>query len=250
MSMTTIMFGLGLSLFGCTTSNPDDASASGALCANSSDCPSDELCVEKTCQAVDCVTSLDCDLEHFCNNQYECKSGCKEDSDCFAGDSCNTETKECESYGCRSSELDCGIGEFCNQMTSECYKDTRGHCQSYCNWNEVAFGENTNGECANYDMGSGSCMGDFNGSQTGCTGGALCWPNNFNDQTGWYQKIPGTCITFYRFYDCDESSEQEQCPNGFTCQGIPYYDEFGNVIMTDSVCLGDCPYYLENGHIQ
>ena len=247
--MKIIFLGLGLSLVACT-SGSNDPVASGKTCANSSDCPSDELCIEKTCQLVDCATSFDCDLEQYCNNEYECKSGCKEDTDCFAGDSCNTETKECESYGCRTSELDCGIGEFCNEMTSECYEDTRGHCTSYCSWDEAILGENTNGECANYDMGSGSCTGDFYGNQTGCTGGALCYPDDLTNSLGWIQEIPGTCITFYRFYSCDQNSQQEQCPNGFGCYGIPFQDEFGNITYTDPVCLGDCPYYLENGYIQ
>ena len=248
--MKTILLALAFCFTACNSSKPDDAVASGSICANSSDCPSEELCVENTCQQVDCVTSLDCDLAQYCSEDYECKAGCTEDTDCFAGDSCNTETKECESYGCRDSVLDCGIGEFCNEMTAECYQDARGHCQSFCNWNEVAYGENTNGECANFDLGSGSCMGDFYGSQTGCSGGALCWPNDFDDQTGWIQQIPGTCITFYRFFSCDDTSEQEQCPNGFACQGIPYSDENGNITYSDPVCLGDCPYYLDNGYIQ
>lgn len=244
--MSILLFVMSLVLVGCTNSS-DDPVSSGLTCTNSSDCLSEELCVEKTCQAVECATSLDCELEEYCStSKYECKDGCKDDDDCFAGDSCNKEAKECESYGCRTSELDCGIGEFCNELTAECYRDSRGHCESFCTWNEVAFGENTNGECANYDMGSGSCMGDFEGNQSGCSGGDLCWPNDFDDMSGYYQQIPGTCISFYRFFTCDDNSAQEQCPNGFTCQGIPYSD--GTV--TQAVCLGDCPYYLESGYLQ
>ena len=143
--MSILLFVMSLVLVGCTTSS--DNPASGLTCTNSSDCLSEELCVEKTCQAVECATSLDCELEEYCStSKYECKDGCKDDDDCFAGDSCNKETKECESYGCRTSELDCGIGEFCNELTAECYRDSRGHCESFCTWDEVIFGENTNGE--------------------------------------------------------------------------------------------------------
>ena len=130
-------------------------------------------------------------------------------------------------------------------MTAECYEDSRPHCQSKCSWDEIFYGTET-GECANFDMGNGSCMGDFEGSQTGCSNGDICYLDDFEDLSGWYQKIPGTCISFYRFYYCDGNSEQEQCPNGFSCQGLSY----GDGTYTDPVCLGDCPFYLENGFIR
>ena len=246
MMLRFIAFMLSFALVACTGSSSPENTSSGLTCSNSSDCPVDELCLEKTCQAVECASSLDCELEEHCDSDYECKNGCENDEDCFAGDSCDKDAGECETYGCRTSELDCGIGEFCNEMTSECYADNRDHCKSNCTWDEVIYGENTVGECANFDAGSGSCMGDFYGSQSGCSGGALCWPDNLDDQNGYFQQIPGTCITFYRFFTCDDNSAQEQCPNGFTCQGIYYSD--GTV--TQSVCIGDCPYYLENGYIQ
>ena len=119
---------------------------------------------------VDCATSLDCDLEQYCTSNYECVAGCNEDEDCFAGDSCNVDSKECESYGCRDTTLDCAIGEFCNPMTAECFQIHRGHCQSYCSWNDLVYGA-TGYECVNFDMGSGSCSTDINGNQSGCSGG-------------------------------------------------------------------------------
>ena len=245
LSKTSILLLCVASITACTTSSSSsEVNSSGLSCVNSSDCMDGELCVEKSCQRVDCVTSADCDIENYCNSSYECVSGCKEDTDCYAGDSCNTDAKECESYGCRSTELDCEVGEFCNPMTSECYYDTRGHCKNYCAWDDLLYGA-SGGECVNFDSGSGSCMVDYNGNQTGCSGGALCYPNDPSDPNWYWSSIPGRCITFYKALYCDANSSQEQCPNGFNCTPLNYSDG----TQTPPVCLGDCQFYSENGYI-
>lgn len=242
-----MILSLLIGLLACTpTPTGESKVSSGLTCVNSSDCLTGELCVEASCQAVECATSLDCDLEQFCNGDYECRDGCAEDEDCFAGDSCNTDTKECESYGCRDTVLDCGIGEFCNPMTAECFTDSRGHCTSYCSWNDLVYGT-TSYECVNFDSGTGSCSTDINGNQSGCSGGSVCYPNDVNDPSFQFGgQTPGKCITFYRAFYCDANSTQEQCPNGFSCTPLAYSD--GS--FTDPVCLGDCQYYTENGYIQ
>ena len=238
---------LWVGFLACTPTPTGDVKvSSGLACVNSSDCLTGELCVEASCQAVECATSLDCDLEQFCNADYECKDGCAEDDDCFAGDSCNTDTKECETYGCRDTVLDCGIGEFCNPMTSECFTDSRGHCASYCSWNDLVYGT-TGYECVNFGNGTGSCSTDINGNQSGCSGGSVCYPNDVNDPSFQFGgQTPGSCITFYRAFYCDETSTQEQCPNGFSCTPLAYSDG----TFTEPVCLGDCQYYIENGYLQ
>ena len=224
----------------------DDPVSSGLICANSSDCLENELCVEQSCQLVDCATSLDCEIEQYCNANYECIDGCTDNEDCYAGEDCNTETKECESYGCRDTVLDCEVGEFCNPMTSECFEDSRQHCKSYCTWNDLVNGS-FGYECLNFDSGSGSCSTDISGNQSGCSGGALCYPNDVNDPSFTFGgQTPGKCITFYQTFYCDNTSSQEQCPNGFTCSPLYYSD--GS--QTEPVCYGDCSYYTENGFIQ
>ena len=235
-----------IGVLACTPSAEEAKVSSGLVCGNSSDCLEGELCVEQSCQIVDCATSLDCDLEEYCTSNYECVSGCNEDEDCFAGDSCNVASKECESYGCQDTVLDCGIGEFCNPMTAECFQDTRGHCQAYCSWDDLVYGT-TGYECVNFDMGTGSCTTDISGNQSGCSGGSVCYPNDTSDPTFQFGgQTQGTCINFYRAFYCDQSSSQEQCPNGFMCTPLQYTD--GS--QTDPVCLGDCEYFKENGFIQ
>jgi len=240
------MLGVLGTTIGCTPTQEESKVSSGLACANSSDCLTGELCVEQSCQAVDCATSMDCDLEEYCTANYECVSGCGNDDDCFAGDSCNTDSKECETYGCRDTVLDCQVGEFCNPMTAECFEDSRGHCTTYCSWDDLVYGT-TGYECVNFDSGSGSCSTDINGNQSGCSGGAVCYPNNTEDSSFLFGgQTPGKCINFYRAYYCDANSSQEQCPNGFACTPLRYTD--GS--QTEPVCLGDCQYYTENGFIQ
>ena len=235
-----------MTMLACTPQGVTESkTASGLSCINSSDCMDGELCVEKSCQVVDCATSTDCALEEYCNTDYECISGCETNNDCFAGDNCNTDSNECESYGCRDTVLDCQVGEFCNPMTAECYQDSRGHCRIFCTFNDLVNGA-SGGECVNFDSGSGSCMVDYNGNQSGCGGGAVCYPNDPSDPNWIWGSIPGTCIEFYKLLYCDANSSQEQCPNGFACSPLYYTD--GS--QTNPVCIGDCQFYKDNGYLQ
>ena len=235
-----------LLMLGCLEQPTEaDKVASGLSCVNSADCPDGELCLEKSCQSVGCVSSEDCSLEQYCSEGFECETGCTVNEDCYAGDECNVEEKVCESYGCRSTELDCEVGEFCNPTTTECYQDTRGHCMTYCDWNDLMFGTN-DGLCVNYDSGSGSCQVNSSGQESGCSGGAICYPDDPTSLEWTFgQMVPGSCITFYQTFSCDNTSSQEQCPNGFACQSLQYSD--GS--LTEPVCIGDCNYYLENGYL-
>ena len=223
-----------------------DKQSSGINCVNSADCPIGELCKESTCQLVDCVTSIDCELEQYCTSNNECVEGCTEDKDCFAGDSCNTDSKECESYGCRDTVLDCEVGEFCNPMTQECYEDGRGHCKNYCTSNDIYVAAPTDGLCVNFSE-EGSCTTNLFGQSSGCSANQVCFPldvNDFNFQLG--LDVQGTCTVFYKLLNCDGTSSQEQCPNGFSCSALQYSDG----TFTDPVCYGDCGYYTSEGYIQ
>jgi len=229
-----------IGVLACTPAAEEEKVASGLACANSSDCLEGELCVEQSCQVVDCATSLDCELEEYCTADYECISGCNDDKDCFAGDSCNTDSNECESYGCRETTLDCDVGEFCNPMTAECFSDSRTHCED-CVWNDLLNG-NPNYTCVRLDDGSGSCSVNLDGTQTGCSNGDMCYPNDpYNIYT---TNNPGTCIPFYQMYTCDLDSTQEQCPNGYSCVDI------GSENDPLPVCLGACDLYQEIGLVE
>jgi hypothetical protein len=234
-----------LVLTSCVDTPDSEKVSSGLGCENSAECPDGELCLEKSCQAVGCVTSLDCDLEQFCSESFECEEGCNDDQDCYAGDTCDTDLGVCETYGCRSTVLDCEVGEFCNPTTTECYQDSRGHCLSMCTWDDLQFAP-ADGLCVNYSGGTGSCQTNIMGQQSGCTGGAVCYPDDPGSlEFTFGQTVPGSCINFYKAFYCDNTSSQDQCPNGFNCQSLQYSD--GS--LTEPVCIGDCSYYLENGYL-
>ena len=236
---------LTLILTSCVENPSGEKLASGLSCENSAECPDGELCLERSCQAVGCVTSLDCDLEQYCSDNFECESGCNNDEDCYAGDACDTTQGVCETYGCRDTVLDCEVGQYCNPTTLECYEDTRGHCMNLCTWDDLSFPP-SDGLCVNYSGGSGTCQANAFGQQSGCTGGAVCYPDDPGSiEFTLGQMVPGSCITFYKSFYCDNTSSQEQCPNGFSCQSLQYSD--GS--LTEPVCIGDCEYYLDNGYL-
>ena len=54
-----------IGVLACTPSAEEAKVSSGLICGNSSDCLEGELCVEQSCQIVDCATSLDCELEEY-----------------------------------------------------------------------------------------------------------------------------------------------------------------------------------------
>lgn len=100
-----------------------------AECIDHGGCPAGNACIEGACEPVQCLTSSDCNLHEFCDaRSFACRAGCSDDGDCYAGETCDTATKECVEYACRSTDLDCEIGEFC--VDGECEKDDAPHCQA------------------------------------------------------------------------------------------------------------------------
>ena len=96
--------------------------ASTAQCQDNAGCEN-QACVEGKCVDVDCLDSNECDLYQYCSDKdYTCTPGCSADTDCMAGETCDLEKNECESYGCRDTQLDC--------PKQRCKWTLGAHCQA------------------------------------------------------------------------------------------------------------------------
>ncbi|MEK6979252.1 MAG: LamG-like jellyroll fold domain-containing protein [Candidatus Micrarchaeota archaeon] len=90
------------------------------FCEFDTDCPGGELCLEGTCEQVDCVSEEECGYNEFCNDDWECEeNSCDEISDC-AGEMFCSETPDedtMEEGACLYKE--CEVDKNCpkdNQM--------------------------------------------------------------------------------------------------------------------------------------
>ena len=191
----------------------------GNSCANSADCEEGFLCLEsdgvvKECQEAECITSLDCTFQQYCNTNYACLDGCNEDSDCYAGERCNTTSQTCESAGCRDTELDCRTGEYCNTPTGTCIEDSFAHC----------------GSCTSADYDSDVTDYFFYGS---VTDGGFCLSGE-----SWGM----SASVHYNLKICGSEAD---CPRGLVCLLDPFLDGSSNF----GVCVTDCPFMVDNGFL-
>ena len=158
-----------------------------AQCTEDKACSFGSICLNGTCQEQSCATSEQCSIEQYCTEDHRCTPGCKEDSDCRFGYTCNTETSQCEERPCVNSRVDCSFGQFCN-VTGECYDAGGYYCapcedDSYCGGGgNVCYG----GYCAV------SCETD-----TDCPNGYDCLP--FTDNAG--NVISYQCYTYCWLHD-------------------------------------------------
>ena len=199
-------------------------------CYNSADCSDGEKCFSGQCLEVDCFHSEDCLFGEYCAEDYECKTGCFVDGDCHSGDGCNVNSNQCESYGCRDSQLDCRIGEFCIDAT--CQVSEPSPCQT-CSYEEWTEGMEPDQECVLYSFAEGSSC-DWR-QNTGCPEHLNCYPD---DGLGLVEE--GICVNAFAFLRCQT---QTDCPRGFFCKE-DIYQNGGGV----NVCWADCRFYLEQGY--
>ncbi|MES2638553.1 MAG: hypothetical protein V4850_03700 [Myxococcota bacterium] len=91
-------------------------------CVDMGDCAALEICDLGTCLSVECTQSVDCGIDQYCDEAaYTCATGCVDNDDCLAGETCAADTRECTAYGCRSTALDCAIGQQCDIPTGTCF---------------------------------------------------------------------------------------------------------------------------------
>ncbi|MBW1881429.1 MAG: hypothetical protein JRJ84_23990 [Deltaproteobacteria bacterium] len=182
----------------------------GGGCVDDGECEGLAICdpVTAQCREVDCTSSAQCALGNHCDATiHTCVTGCDADSDCLAGESCNTATSACETYGCRTTELDCSYGERCDTSSGSCYQDSDPHCL-----------------LSNDFSAQLACIYDYSGV-LGCWGDI----DTYGNCTG----------NLYCLLPCN-TSDADPCPRGTNCVQAFQND-------TSTYCYGDCPYLIENG---
>ena len=155
-----------------------------------------ETCVDGQCSVRECSSSIDCPVEQICTSDG-CQPGCENDNDCFPGDICDPEFKECVFGGCVDTHIDCGYKEFCNTLTGECYDAGGVYCRP-CDPRNVI--EDCNGGDA---AGTNECWNNYctvdcsNGRE--CPSGFQCYP--FSDRSG--NIISFQCLTYCWLYETE-----------------------------------------------
>jgi len=197
-------------------------------CLYTSDCGEGSICTETgICLVVECSSDSHCGIGSYCGDDNVCTAGCSEDLDCSAGQTCNTDTHSCATYGCRSTELDCALGQYCDASSGSCKDDDRGHC-NVC---DIDGGAN---QCG----GQGTCV--IWNAFDNCNTDAQCGTDETCDLF-----IEGKLCHLDRcLLTCDPNAELN-CPRGLTCTV--------GVLTTEpntAYCIGDCDYLKESGFLK
>jgi len=156
-----------------------DTGTSGT-CIDHGDCTGErEACIDDKCRQVECLESAHCSLHQYCatGGNFVCREGCRAEDDCMAGETCNTDQRVCESYGCRNSTLDCPIGYTCAN-SGDCTKDNRDHCKVCDPWEELLGLQpcGSSGSCWLFEEGAtlGYCLISCNQNNPNCPAGYTC----------------------------------------------------------------------------
>ncbi|MCK6504158.1 hypothetical protein L6R53_12280 [Myxococcota bacterium] len=212
---------LGLTATACTKKT---ASEPQGECATLEDCPDGKQCIDAMCVQVDCTTSAECPFNTYCDVQnYTCVDGCREDTDCLSGFSCDTVANTCVESGCTDTELDCSYGQYCDRASGSCIDDTKAHCEP-CDVLGGSANQCPGGEC--YFL-----------SGANCNTAADCDPGYACDNIPGYGKL---CHADHCLISCNPNVD-EPCPRGYAC-----LDASG---LGDYVCYADCPYLSTNGYL-
>jgi hypothetical protein len=239
--LMTSLFGLSLSITGCTTESK------AIPCSSNTDCEAGSVCVDDVCTTAECLTSAECNIGEHCSSSFVCTTGCMENADCVAGEACSDGT--CAPYGCRDTHMDCNYGEFCDTTTGLCFPDDSGIC-SACDpgTDRNCYGTTEKGPCTS----SGDCpsnqecyVTEWDDSFTcfsdaDCSAGEVC--GTISDGAG--NVIGPHCFTTACYEGrsltgCDPNVPNE-CARGFQCQ------DFGS---GNGICYGDCGWLIENGYL-
>lgn len=108
-------------------------------CRSQADCTGTDRCIEGTCHTLPttCQFAYDCPAGTACVNA-ECTAVCHAETDCAAGDTCNTHTHFCEPMVDCSTSAMCPTGDHCvdGRCLADCHTGascpTSGVETSYC----------------------------------------------------------------------------------------------------------------------
>jgi hypothetical protein len=172
----------------------------------------------------ECIDNGYCAEGQACVNDVCEDVECLSSAICDVGEYCNDKTYSCVD-GCLEN-IDCVAGETCNTDTRSCEaygcRDTTLDCPTGAECNL------TTGECDSV----ATCQNCNLSQANSCRGGdveAHCLP--------WDDLSEGWC-----FPVCDNSGG---CPAGFSC----YVDYPIDLFTYVDVCVADCPWLTETGHL-
>ncbi|MCB9669635.1 MAG: hypothetical protein H6734_09220 [Alphaproteobacteria bacterium] len=104
------------------------APSAGDVCTAERPCGWGQTCVAGSCVDTACATSAQCPIETFCL-EGRCVDGCRQESDCGPGRTCDLLLQECVDAGCIDTQLDCGFREVCDTTTGTCYDAGEQYCR-------------------------------------------------------------------------------------------------------------------------
>ncbi len=171
----------------------------------------------------ECIDDGYCDEGQACIDDVCVDVDCLTSAICDVGEYCNPDTYTCVD-GCLE-DADCVAGETCNP-------DTRS-CEAYgCRSTELDCPVGT--EC---NLGTGECDGVNACRNCNASNPYSCQGKGTSYCLVWDDPSEGWCFP--------ECGADDSCPAGFSCYKNAQIDLFTTV----DVCVADCPWLVDNGHI-
>jgi hypothetical protein len=166
-----------------------------------------------------------CDADaSVCADGEVCVKGACRTPECTTSADCAIQKYCTEGYVCEpgcSADADCRAGQVCNATNNKCVAYGCRTTELDCEIAEVC--DEQTGEC---EQAPGEwCQTCQSANPYSCGQGYLC--------LAWDEGGPGWCFP--------EVAPQDECPRGFYAYdlGAPY----------GTICVGDCPFYTENGYL-
>ena len=161
-------------------------------CAADTDCGFAETCLAGVCTATECATSAQCPMEENCADG-SCVAGCADDSDCYAGDYCDTTASACTTKTCSDTRQDCAFNQFCDVASGTC-TDAGGYYCTTCDTDEDCGGGGN--ECVDLGVTDKYC-GVACTADEDCPNGYSCIKeDNYDHTISTYQ-----CLTYCWLYE-------------------------------------------------
>lgn len=154
----------------------------GSECTAERPCDWGQTCVDGFCVESACATSAQCPIETFCLDGA-CLPGCREESDCGPGRTCDLALQVCQDDLCRDTRTDCGFREYCDTTTGTCYDAGEQFCRpceedSQCGDGNVCYADYCGVGCNDRECPAGfDCLGlrDGQGRVTTYQCITYCW---------------------------------------------------------------------------
>ncbi|QDG53748.1 hypothetical protein FIV42_24290 [Persicimonas caeni] len=213
---------------------PDDSTG----CTTSDDCGDGEYCDQDagSCAVGDCYDSTDCADSETCDTNNTCvPDGTDPCGGCPQGQTCNTQTSQCEVTGTEPCGGSCPSGQVCNTQTDQC--EPEQNCDPACTDGQIC--DTTSGTCIDNNCPPGTpepsdCAADpvYNKFDAdGCFCAQCLSDSDCDTGAGETCNPNGECIV------CNESCDPSQ--GGNACSDPGFYCVSNCCIE----CVGnsDCP---------